>query len=72
MSKLPKSREVIVVLEKLGFSFTRQKGSHAIYHHIDGRRITLPIHGGREISPGVFRKILDDLGIDRVKFWQTK
>lgn len=72
MPKLPKTRELVAVLEKLGFSFSRQKGSHAIYSHSDGRRITIPVHGGKEISPGVFREILKDLDIDRAKFWRVK
>jgi predicted RNA binding protein YcfA (HicA-like mRNA interferase family) len=43
-SKLPslKQREVVKVLEKLGFVFVRQKGSHRIY--IKGNiGITIPL-----------------------------
>jgi predicted RNA binding protein YcfA (HicA-like mRNA interferase family) len=43
--KLPslKPREVIKVLEKLGFVFVRQKGSHLIY--VKGNiGITIPYH----------------------------
>jgi len=44
-SKLPslKPKEVIKVLEKLGFVFVRQKGSHRIY--VKGNiGITIPYH----------------------------
>ncbi|WP_422387111.1 type II toxin-antitoxin system HicA family toxin [Aphanizomenon flos-aquae] len=32
-------KDFIKVVEKLGFYFDRQKGSHAIYKHNDGRRV---------------------------------
>ena len=71
MPKLPKSREVIRVAIKLGFVFARQSGSHAIYYREhDGQRITVPIHGGKEISPKVFGQILKDMGISRADFWK--
>lgn len=70
MAKLPKAKEVIKVAQKLGFYFSRQKGSHAIYKHLDGRRITAPVHPGQEISPGVFHQILMDLEISSKEFWK--
>jgi len=70
VAKLPRAREVVKVVQKLGFRFSRQKGSHAIYRHPDGRRITVPVHAGKEISPGVFREILTDLGITVKEFWE--
>lgn len=70
MSKLPRAREVIRVAQRLGFYFSRQKGSHAIYRHLDGRRITVPIHLGKEIGPGLFNQILKDLKISKRKFWE--
>ena len=53
MATLPKAREVVRVARKLGFYFSRQKGGHAIYRHNDSRRITIPVHGGKEIGPAV-------------------
>lgn len=46
MSKFPqiKARDLIKVVEKLGFLYRMQSGSHAIYAHSDGRRTTIPIH----------------------------
>jgi len=32
-----KPEEIIRVLEKLGFRKIRQSGSHAVFHHPDGR-----------------------------------
>jgi len=49
MPKLPivKSKELIRVLEKLGFFKHHQVGSHAQFKHLDGRRITVSIHSGK-------------------------
>lgn len=69
MARFPKPREAIRVAERLGFVFARQKGSHAIYRHSDGRRITIPIHGSKELGPELFKHILDDLGISKEMFW---
>ncbi len=46
-----KAKELIKV-EKLGFYFDRQKGSHAIYKHNDGRRVVILIHSGKDIKQG--------------------
>ena len=39
------ARELIGALERDGFSFVRQSGSHQRFRHPDGRRITLAPHG---------------------------
>lgn len=41
--KLPKitAAEIIRVLEKAGFSFSRQSGSHKIYKNKEGKRTTV-------------------------------
>lgn len=69
MAKLPKAREVVRVIRKLGFYFARQKGAHAVYRRADGMRITVPVHGGKEISPAVFQRILKDAGVSAKQFW---
>ena len=66
------ANEVIRVLEKLGFNSIRQSGSHAIYHHPDGRWTTVPIHGGKDLSKGILRKILKDAGISVTEFEQMR
>ncbi|TAN68482.1 MAG: addiction module toxin, HicA family [Methylobacter sp.] len=49
MGHLPvlKSREIIALLEALGFSELRQRGSHKQFRHPDGRCTTVPFHAGR-------------------------
>jgi predicted RNA binding protein YcfA (HicA-like mRNA interferase family) len=61
-------REVERRLKKLGFRIVRQgKGSHVIFSN---GQVTFPVphHGGRDISPGVERKILRLTGLSAGKF----
>jgi predicted RNA binding protein YcfA (HicA-like mRNA interferase family) len=41
-------RELISALKRDGFTFDRGDGSHQIFVHPDGRRVTVPFHGGGE------------------------
>ncbi len=52
MTRLPtlKAREVIRVLEKLGYQRARQVGSHAHYEKPGKKPIPVPIHGNRDIG----------------------
>jgi predicted RNA binding protein YcfA (HicA-like mRNA interferase family) len=72
MPKLPRSKEVEKVLRKLSFELVRQNGSHAIYKNASGKRVTLPVHGGKSISVGVFGAILKDLELNQKDFWRIK
>ena len=58
-----KSREVVAILEELGFVEVRQRGSHRQYRHPDGRGTTVPFHGTRDISPILLRQIAKDIGL---------
>ena len=40
------ARELIAALNRDGFYFVRQTGSHQRYRHPDGRRVTVAPHGG--------------------------
>jgi len=40
------AREIVSALVHDGFSLDRSDGSHQIYRHPDGRRVTVPFHGG--------------------------
>lgn len=72
MPKLPRAKEVDRVLRSLGFELVRQSGSHAIYKNSVGKRVTLPVHGGKSISIGVFNAIIKDLEISQKDFWKIK
>ncbi len=71
MAKLPRltGKELGKIVEKLGFKFDHQTGSHMIYKHQDGRKTTIPYHAGEEIGPGLSNKIIKkDLGMNRKEF----
>ena len=65
MANLPvlKPREVCRILDRLGFTLVRQRGSHMQYRHADGRATTVPNHAGRDISPILLRQIARDIGL---------
>lgn len=65
MGKYPvlKPREVVAILEKLGFVEARQRGSHKQFRHPDGRSTTVPFHASRDISPILLRQIAKDIGV---------
>jgi predicted RNA binding protein YcfA (HicA-like mRNA interferase family) len=57
---------------RLGFTRLRQTGGHERWGHVDGRAVTIPIHGGREIGPPLFHRILEELGISAEEFRRLK
>ena len=74
MSKYPvlKPREVVAILEKLGFVEMRHRGSHKQYRHPDGRITTVPFHKGRDISPILLRQIAKDIEMPLEEFLEHK
>ena len=58
-----RSRQLIRILQSIGFIKTRQKGSHVRMEHTDGRKTTIPVHTGEKIGKGLLRKILKDSAI---------
>lgn len=71
MTKLPilKACDIIRKIRRIGFYFSRQKGSHAIYYRAsDNARITVPVHGGADIAPDILFQIIEDTGVSREKF----
>jgi len=49
------------VLFHIGFERVRQKGSHVLYRHPDGRKTTIPHHGNRPIARPLLREILREV-----------
>jgi predicted RNA binding protein YcfA (HicA-like mRNA interferase family) len=52
---------VAALLQALGFTEVRQRGSHRQYRHPDGRGTTLPFHSGRDVAPTLLRQIAKDI-----------
>jgi predicted RNA binding protein YcfA (HicA-like mRNA interferase family) len=63
-----KAREICAILDALGFSFVRQRGSHMQYRHPDGRGTTVPNHPGRDVSPVLLRQIAKDINLTLDEF----
>ena len=69
--KLPvvTGKEVARVVQRLGFDFRRQKGSHAIYVRAsDKARVVIPVHSGVGIKPKTLRSIMQDLKLTVEEF----
>jgi predicted RNA binding protein YcfA (HicA-like mRNA interferase family) len=63
-----KPREIVALLEILGFKEVRQRGSHKQFRHPDGRCTTVPFHAGRDVSPILLRQIAKDIGLTAEEF----
>ena len=70
MSKLSivSAAQMSKILRHLGFSFIRQKGSHAYFKHPDGRATVVPIHKGEDLGRGLIRAILRDIDLQPEEF----
>jgi predicted RNA binding protein YcfA (HicA-like mRNA interferase family) len=57
-----KSSELLKLLKRAGYRPLRQaKGSHEIWHHPEtGTKITVPVHGAKEVGKGLVEKIKKD------------
>ena len=71
MPKLPviSGAETIKKLEQLGYTVTRQKGSHVRLHHPtdpNKKPVTVPLHD--ELKRGLLNQILKDADISREAF----
>ena len=70
MPRLPRvtAKEVIRVLERVGFYLARQSGSHKIYKNQEGKRVTVAYHAGKIIHPKVLKSILRDADLSVERF----
>ena len=69
MTRLPRTsaRECISALERAGFAFQRQRGSHYIMRHQDSLlRVVVPLHDA--LGPGMLRAILRDADLTPQQF----
>jgi predicted RNA binding protein YcfA (HicA-like mRNA interferase family) len=62
------AKKVIKLLNKIGFEVVRQRGSHIILKHPDGRVTVVPLHPGEDIGRGLLSKIIKDTRMTREKF----
>ncbi|MGE0201621.1 MAG: type II toxin-antitoxin system HicA family toxin [Candidatus Melainabacteria bacterium] len=57
-----KPRQFAKALKKLGFEEVRQKGSHCIFAHNDGRYVIVPMHA-TDLKTGLYHGLLKQAGI---------
>ena len=70
LARLPgaRAREVAKALERAGFLFDRQRGSHATYRHPQTKRTTVvPMHS-KELPRWLLKKIIKDAGLTDDEF----
>ena len=61
--------QLVRALKRAGFEEKRQKGSHShLKRESDKRRVTVPIHKGRDIPMGTLRGILKDADLSIEEF----
>ena len=58
-------KKLISLLDKFGFVAARQRGSHIMLRHPDGRATVVPVHAGETIGPGLLSKILRDTDLSK-------
>lgn len=71
MPPLPRvtGREIVQALTRMGWVTATQKGSHVQLKHPErGGRVTVPIHAGETIGPGLLRSILAQAGVTSDEF----
>jgi len=64
--RLPRvtAKEIIKFLKKNGFIFDSAKGSHQHFvHPTRSCRVTVPVHSGKIIGPGLLKAILNQAGL---------
>lgn len=70
MSQIPRisGREIVKALNKLGYNFDRQRGSHIILRQsvYPFRRIVVPDH--KEVAKGTLRGIIRQVGLTLEEF----
>jgi predicted RNA binding protein YcfA (HicA-like mRNA interferase family) len=65
----PVEPEVMIkALKRIGFQPVRQKGSHLIMKHPDGRSTVIPVHPGEELGRGLLMEIMSDVRMSKKEF----
>ena len=71
MAKLPQitAKDLIKILQKIGFKIMRQEGSHVFLKNDKGKTTVVPNHPGEKLDRGLLNKILKkDAQISREEF----
>lgn len=61
-------KDLVHALQKVGWSVSHIRGSHHQLHHMEsGRRITVPVHAGKDLKRGLLQGILVEVGISNTE-----
>jgi predicted RNA binding protein YcfA (HicA-like mRNA interferase family) len=67
--RLYSSEQIVKALEREGFAFVSQRGSHVKYRKTGGQTLTVIVPAGRKQIPrGTFRSILRQSGLSERAF----
>ena len=62
-------KDLVKLLQRMGFVLLRTNGSHHRLRHPDGRVTTVPVHGNDDLPKGLLRKIIrEDLKLTMEEF----
>jgi predicted RNA binding protein YcfA (HicA-like mRNA interferase family) len=62
--KTVSGKDMIRLLERRGWVLQLIHGSHHFYRSLDGAtRLSIPVHGNRDLKPGFQRAIMRDAGL---------
>jgi predicted RNA binding protein YcfA (HicA-like mRNA interferase family) len=62
------AKKAIKLLNMIGFASVRQRGSHVVLKHPDGRVVVVPVHPGEDIRRGLLFKIMKDVKMTKEEF----
>lgn len=70
MPKFPviSGKRLIKILQKFGYEVDYIHGSHHVLRNSKGKRVTVPVHGSKEIPTGTVLGILSDINITKDEF----
>ena len=53
------------LMRAFGFKLDRTSGSHHVFRHDDGRRLTVPTVGGRRVKGVYVRRVVELLNLEK-------
>lgn len=59
-----KAKELIKLMESAGFQHVRTSGSHRIFVKKGFPPISVPVHAGKDLKPGLLRNLLKTAGLE--------
>lgn len=56
-------RDLVRALRRAGWRLARIEGSHYLMEGVDGKVVSVPVHGAKTLPIGTIKGIMDDLGM---------